>query len=209
VFEAGLEAVVSIFRSLQQPAEKTIQGLWGELALIAWAAEPVTAVSAWHSSPRALHDFGAGDDRVEVKSTTRAVREHTFRLEQLIGGVPAKILVVSMILVEREDGASVNDLVETIRSRVGGGEPARRLEAVVASSIGRDWREADEVRYDLERAREDVRFYWATQIPTPSADLPPAVKDVRFTVDLSSVQATLISDARGAGPLAAAMLPTA
>lgn len=207
--EQAIDAIVTLFRAIQRPGERTIQGLWGELAIIAWAPEPKKALAAWHSSPRALHDFSAGNERLEVKSTARELREHSFRLEQLSRHGGAQTVVASFLLTAMDDGLSVNDLVRQITERVGGGEPERRLVTMVAQSLGAEWRDADLVRFDSHSARERLRLYLAEQIPSVASPVPIEVKDVRFVVDLSSVPGLDREAARNHGALFSALLSDA
>jgi Putative PD-(D/E)XK family member, (DUF4420) len=207
-FEKGLDALVTLFRSLQRPGARTVQGLWAELAMVAWSANPAAALSSWHSSPRALHDFSAGIFRLEVKGTMRELREHTFALDQLSSLTQGETLIASLLLRESEDGATVFDLIESIERRVGSLHgPAARLETIVAESLGSSWREAAEMRFSLDDARRDLLLYKAEDIPTVPQPLPPAVKDVRFVVDLSAVPDVDLRDARALGAALADILP--
>ncbi len=203
--EQSIDAIVTLFRAIQRPGERSIQGLWGELAIIAWAPDPEKALSAWHSSPRALHDFSAGNERLEVKSTTRDLREHSFRLEQLSRHGGAHTIIASLVLTPCDDGVSVNDLVQQIAKRVGG-ESERRLVTLVAQSLGAEWREADNLRFDPTAARDGLRLYLAEQVPSVASPVPAEVKDVRFTVDLSSVPEVQRNTVLQSGALFASLL---
>lgn len=207
-FEAALDAVVSLFRALGRPGARTIEGLWAELAIIAWSRDATAALSSWHSSPRALHDFSAGSYRLEVKATLGALREHNFRLEQLSTLAPGVTLVASLLLEESADGDSILDLMERIATRVGGGEPARRLEAVVIASLGAAWRDAERLSFDVASARESLRVYDAEGIPSIPQPIPPEIKDVRFVVDLSPVRTLSYEAARALAPFFCDVLPT-
>jgi hypothetical protein len=207
-FESALDALATLFRTLQRPGLRPLQGLWAELAIILWAADPIAALTGWHSSPRALYDFSAGSFRLEVKATQRPVREHTFLLDQLGSQSPGATLIASFMLHEAEDGASVFDLVEGIVTRIGGLHgPAARLEAIVAESVGNCWREANDVRFSLSGARLALQMYLASDVPTIPQPLPPAIKEVRYTVDLSTVEALPLARARALGDLFARLLP--
>jgi hypothetical protein len=205
-FESALDALVTLFRSLQRPGLKTIEGLWTELAIILWATDPVVAMSSWHSSPRALHDFAAGSYRLEVKASLKGLREHAFMLDQLAtlgGGVT---LIASVLLDETENGASVFDLVGAIGAHVGV-DSAARLQTIVGDSLGNRWRDAADIRFSLEDARASLRIYAAEDVPTIPEPMPPEVKDVRFTVDLSSTRHLELANARARGDLFRQLLP--
>ena len=209
VLESAIDAIIALFRAIQRPGERTVQGLWGELAIIAWSAEPKTALSAWHSNPRALHDFSAGNERLEVKTTTKGLREHAFRLEQLSRHGGAQTVVASLMLQEVDDGVGVTELVREIATRVGGGEPVRRLETIVAHSLGTGWRDADTVRFDVASAREGLRLYSAEVIPSVAIPVPAEVKDVSFVVDLSGTPNVDLGVVRERNALFRALLPIA
>ena len=170
-FENALDTVVSLFRALQRPGLRTVEGLWAELAVILWAADPVAAMSAWHSSPRALHDFSAGSFRLEVKASLSGLREHAFLLDQLetLGG--GATVAASILLDETAGGASVFNLVEAIGTRIGI-ESAARLQTIVANSLGSGSREAGQIQFSLEGARASLRLYRGEDVPTVLQPLP-------------------------------------
>jgi hypothetical protein len=205
-FESALDALVTLFRSLQRPGVRTVQGLWAELALISWSADAATALSSWHSNTRALHDFAAGSFRLEAKSSLRGLREHTFILDQLVTLPGGATLVASLLLCETEDGASVFDLIEVICARVGPGSAAR-LETIVADSLGNNWYDAVDVRFSVDGARRSLQLYEAQDIPSIPQPLPPEVKEVRFTVDLSGTPHLELAEARARGPFFRQLLP--
>lgn len=207
-FDAGLDAVVTLFRALQRPGVRSVQGLWAELAVIAWSADPRAALAAWHSNPHQLHDFAVGSFRLEVKGTLKALREHAFLLDQLSSMSPGVTLIASMMLAETDDGMNVADLVSAIGGRLGvGTEAARRLEVIVADSLGQGWREAGDLRLSLEHARRSLRFYRGEDVPTIPQPVPPAVRDVRFVADLSDIVPVASPVVRALAPALAPLLP--
>ena len=52
-----LRDLVNLFRALNQPSGKSVQGLWGELFLIHASKDPIKTLKAWHSHPRDKYDF--------------------------------------------------------------------------------------------------------------------------------------------------------
>lgn len=205
-FESALDATITLFRSLQQPGSRVTQGLWAELAIILWAKDPSAALSSWHSNQRNLHDFSAGSFHLEVKSTRKTLREHGFSMDQLSTLSSGVTLIASLMLRESDSGASVFDLVDAINTRVGRRESASRLEAIVAECLGAGWRDASDHRFSLEEAKTTMALYRCTQIPTLPQPIPPEVKNIRFTVDLSRVPQVSAMEARGLGDLFRALL---
>jgi hypothetical protein len=207
-FTTTLDAIVALFRALQRPGLRTVQGLWAELAVIAWARRPDVAISAWHSDSHELHDFSAGSFRLEIKSTARSLREHSFLLDQLSSMGPGTTLIASLLLVEDKHGTSLGDLVELIRSRVGTlHDVQRRLEVIIGEGLGQSWKDAGDVRYNFDEARASLRIYRTEQIPTVPQPLPAGVRDVRFTADLSSSPWLALPEARSIAGLYGDLLP--
>jgi len=184
--DEAVRDLVELFRSMSGPSRRTISGLWAELLVLLDAADCEIAGAAWHSDPNEQHDFVVGNEQVEVKSTTAAVREHEVTLSQLsvpTGGIG---FMVSVMLEPHDAGASTNDLLAEALTRLSArGEQRRRLRAIVAATIGEDWREADQVRFNISRARSSRLVYDMSAIPTVDPRVPPQVSSVRFVVDLS------------------------
>lgn len=207
-FEHALDTLVRLFRALRRPATRSVQGLWAELAIIYWSKDPHVAISSWHSTPTALHDFGSGACRLEVKSTQRPVREHHFRLNQLIVSQAGNTLVASLLLKDGHNGESVRSLADLITDRLkGSSESAARLEAIIAESLGADWKTSDDVRFLLDEALRTFRVYNAGDIPSIPEPLPVEVKDVHFVADLSGLHPLNLASVRNLAPLYAQLLP--
>jgi hypothetical protein len=58
-------------------------GLWGELYVIGEAENVLPAVRCWCSHKNAKYDFVASEFALEVKTTLKSKRQHTFSIEQL------------------------------------------------------------------------------------------------------------------------------
>ncbi len=187
IADAAVE-VFELFRTLQRRGSQSIQGLWAELFLVVRSADPSLFVAAWHSDSMEVHDFVAGDARLEVKSSTRQLREHEFSLQQ-VETSPEKTTIASLLLEAEPTGVSVFDMREELLGRLNGFELRHRAARIVASAIGDDWAQADELRFSPEAALTSLRLYQATSVPRPPGPMPTAVKSVSFRVDLSGVEA--------------------
>jgi hypothetical protein len=206
-FERAIDAVITLFKALQRPASNTVQGLWAELALIALSHRPEVSLTSWHSTPHSLHDFVNGSSRLEVKSTTREMREHRFHLDQLrLTDSEGIVVVASMLLQELAGGLSVFDLVTVIKGKLATDESKRRLETIVADSLGSSLVDVDDLQFDFDGARSSLLFYRAEDVPT-CPPVPPEVKDVSFTADLSGVEPTPLSVARSLSTAFRDLLP--
>ncbi|RKG93272.1 PD-(D/E)XK motif protein [Corallococcus terminator] len=206
--ERTLDGITTLFSALNRAPRQSVQGLWAELAIIAWARVPEAAISAWHSEPTELHDFAIGSHRLEIKSTLTKLREHHFQLDQLSTAITGETVIASLILQQTPHGVSVFDLVEQIGIRVGD-EATARLETIIADSLGRDWpgADADDVRFDLNATRQTLKLYRAVDVPTVPQPLPAGIKRVQFVADLSNAHELPLDQARALAPLYADLLP--
>jgi hypothetical protein len=200
--------LVELFRALAAPPRTTVQGLWAELLVLYESSSIALAADAWHATPRDLFDFRYGNQRLEIKSAAGALRLHHFRLEQLVAPEECEVVVGSVLLVESARGLSVRDLWSKLVKKRGLSNRAKnRLEAIVASSIGSDWRHADSVRFDLGPARASLKFFESSVIPRVDPDLPVGVSCVRFTADLNAAKPLSPAQLKKKGDLFAAVAP--
>ena len=183
--EEAILQLFELFRSLGHRATHTVQGIWAETFVAAFATDPALLVAAWHSDPEDLHDFVGTGYQLEVKSSARNLREHEFSLEQLERS-PQTTIVVSILLDVDEIGPNVFDLLEVLTSRLPAGL-ARRAEVIVSKALGDAWREADEVRYSVATALSKLQIFAAEGIPRPPGPMPETVSNLKFRSDLSGL----------------------
>jgi hypothetical protein len=198
--------LVELFRALEAPPRTSLQGLWCELLLIGRALNIHQAAVAWHADPNARHDFIAGRQRIEVKSTTGTHRIHQFRLEQLIPPHGTDVVIASFLLEESGRGISIADLWDEVSRRHELSVALRnRLSQILALGLGRDWRKARRVAFDPEAALDRLCMCDATVIPKVSPDLPVEVSEVRFKSELTDASPLSRADVARRGGLFKAM----
>lgn len=183
----AVNTLVELFRRLSQPPRKTVRGLWAELFLIAQSRDPARMIVSWHDDPREHFDFATTRERLEVKGFAGEIRSHCFSYEQLHPPGGTMAFIASLRVESSVGGKSIADLVADIRERVPDCDLLIRLDAEVAQTLGIDWRDAHSLRYDCQGARESLRFFAASTVPSVASPVPPEVSDVGFRVDLSGV----------------------
>ena len=203
----AINTLVELFRRASQTPRKTVQGLWAELFVIQRSADPAALLRAWHAEPEDRFDFAEDTQRLEVKTASGRARIHAFSHEQLRPPVGSRAMIASVLMERSAGGQSVNDLVDDIRHRIADPDLLIRLDAVVASTLGSEWRAAQEHRFDRQLAAESIRFLDARTIPSVPAGLPPEVTEVHFRVDLTNHPLDVPEDLRQAGGLFAAVFP--
>ncbi|MEU7475450.1 PD-(D/E)XK motif protein [Lentzea sp. NPDC042327] len=174
-----------LFRSFDSAANKNMTGIWAELFLLHEIADPVFATTAWHSDSTSRYDFTDSGYQVEVKASTHAERKHTFSASQL---APAsQVLVASLVLDQSDRGPSVLELYQRTAVRLGDAKEAGdKLHRQVMTLVGPRIAEADDTRFDMQAAAENLRLYRAEDIPQVSPPFPSGVSNVRFTSELTT-----------------------
>jgi hypothetical protein len=184
----AVSQLIELFRALEAPPKKSLQGVWCELLLISRSMHIRQAALAWHSDPAALYDFTAGTQRVEVKSAIGGIRRHHFSLQQLAPPEGVDLVVASFLLEESGKGLSIAALWEEIAARRElTAEAKNRLLRVLTIALGRDWRKANRVAFDPDAAMRDLRLYEAIAIPKVPLSLPTEISDVHFCSELTDV----------------------
>jgi len=204
-----IDRVIRLFRDLGKPSERAVQGLWAELFVIARSADPATVVSAWRSSLFDRSDFATDQQRLEIKSTAGHVRSHVFSAEQLRTPTGTMGVVASLFCQRSAGGISVGELWSMVRRQLVA-EPSLllRVDSIVAETLGEAWKQSLQLRYDWQTARDSIRFFLADAIPSVGSNIPPQISEIRFRVDLSSMDSlTAVAMSQMGGLLAAASAP--
>ena len=188
-----IQDLVSLFRALTQPNQKSTQGLWGELFLINQATDVELAVSAWHTTPNDRYDFALSHERVEVKTTT-GPRIHMFSHSQLVPISGLRVMIASLILNPSADGQCCADLVAQVIPKLLTDETRRSFIHQVARTLGDNWNSQGGFRYDFDQAAQSLRFFDAVNVPKIMQPIPPNVHGVKYQSDLQVVAEMALSD---------------
>jgi hypothetical protein len=158
-----------------------VRGLIGELLLIDAATAPKTAISCWHVDVDDRYDFSVNSSRIEVKTTTSAVRQHRFTSRQLppIHGI--NVWVASVQLSEVAVGDTIGSLFDRIAGKVDR-VSARKLLDVVVETLGLPPGAILEPQFDLASSVAGIRFFDGYKVPTPEASA--GTSDIKWTAYL-------------------------
>lgn len=174
---------LEVFKALSEPAHKSVLGLWGELLVIAESVDADLLINAWHNNPFEKYDFGLDNWRIEVKTSTKNERIHSFSLEQLNPPYGIDVNVASILTKQTVSGKSFQDLSDIIRAKVNDLNLISKLDLVVAQTLGDSMREAQNLKFDLALARQTLRFYSSENIPKIKPEqVTSMVFDVKFSV---------------------------
>jgi hypothetical protein len=181
-----VEKLINLFSKFSQPAIKTIQGLWAELLVIEQSSDPDYLIQAWHSSVTDKFDFNDGKDKVEVKSTSKNRRIHSFSIEQLNPNKNSGLVIASVFAVETGIGESIFSLVDSIERKLKDRKLIFRLNEIIIQTLGRDIEKAFEIFYDYQLAIDSISYYSSSAIPSINHEnIAKEVSNIRFDSDLT------------------------
>jgi hypothetical protein len=192
-----IDELLNLFRTLGQPAVRQLTGLWGELFVISKCKDMSRALRAWHADPLERFDFSWGNGCLEVKASSRELREHEFALQQLHAPIAGAGFVASVLLQPMNGGMGVKDLADSIERSVAADPKLKeKLWKNIVWALGRDFSEQLDRRFDPSHAERSLVLYAMNDVPTPQSPDDPRITSVRFRVDLSAVSSSLHGSAK-------------
>lgn len=184
-----IEKLINLFTKFSKPPLKTIQGLWAELLVIEQSKEPDYLIQSWHNSASDKYDFNDGIDKVEVKSTAKSRRIHSFSLEQLMPNTNSKLIVTSIFSIETGTGTNIFDLIDKIEAKINDKNLSFRVNEMVGLTLGKDFEKSLDVFFDYQFAIDSIQHYNSDDIPSISDNhIPSNIMNVRFDCDLTDVK---------------------
>jgi hypothetical protein len=153
-------------------------GLIGELLSILKSSNPDTLVEAWRSRDDAPYDFSTDQECLEVKTTTSSPREHSFSSNQLPPRQGLKLVVISVLINEVEDGISLGELYTKLESQLKKENSRAKLLRCCIQTLGIHPVALDSVEIDLDSSLASITLFSPTAVPTPK--LVPGVSQLRW-----------------------------
>lgn len=180
----------NLFRALTSPNVREISGLWAELFVIWKSGNPAQALAFWHADQFDRFDFSSSNLHLEVKSTVKSIRAHEFSLEQLQPPATGIGLVASVMLQPLTGGLGVLDIARNIEAAVAGSPKLKqKLWENVALTLGADFSEKLDKRFDLSYSERGFALYAMDDVPKPGVPADPRVTAIRFVSDLTGIAA--------------------
>ena len=203
----AVNRLTAIFRKMQRPPARPVNGLFGELYLLWRSGNPVRALTAWCGDDTARFDFSDGDIRLDVKATSGRLRAHAFSYEQC--NSPGTIVVVASLFAERTSGGvALRSILDEIAVRVGAHtDLIFKLHEVVATTLDASLSEGVATRFDIKLADSSLRFFNLEQVPAIRGPLPSGISDVHFRSDLSALPALTVQSLIDRDPIFWDLLP--
>jgi hypothetical protein len=190
--EARVNRLLELFRALTRPAGREISGLWAELLCISASGNVPGAVDRWHNDNNEAFDFSWAQGRLEVKSTVGAFRMHEFALDQLSPPSGGSGYVASLVLKVASSGEGVLDLARKVEGQLEGQVALQaKLWTVLVQSLGADFSDSLDRRFDADLAGRQLMLFRMEDIPSLPPVVDTRISSVRFKADLSTVQSSI------------------
>lgn len=185
---SAVQRLIDLFRHIARPATRSLNGLLGELVLIAASRNLPATVGAWRSSDYDRFDFSTGDIRLDVKAAADRTRAHHLSAEQCQPPPGTAGLLASVFIESSGGGQSLQELLHGIeRDLAGENVLILRVQQAVAETLGETLLSAMEARFDQHLARSSLQFYDISKIPAIRDGIPPEVSKVQFRSNIASV----------------------
>ena len=203
-----VQRLIEIFRRLSRPASRSLNGLVGELFLIAASRDVCASVSAWRSTDIDRFDFSIGNVRVDVKASAERLRIHHLSAEQCQPPAGTVGLLASLFIEGSGGGQSLSELVVAIEAALGGKDDlVLKVQETIAETLGEALPTAMGARFDDRLALASLRFYNLATVPAIRDEVPPEVSGVHFRSDLSRTESLSKADVQAMSQTALQFLP--
>jgi hypothetical protein len=203
-----VQRLIELFRRLSRPASRSLNGLLGELFLIAASRDVRAAVAAWRNSDIDRFDFSTGNVRLDVKASGERVRAHYLSAEQCQPPAGTVGLLASVFIESSGGGQSLRELVAAIESALGGQDDLiLKVQETIAETLGDSLPTAMGACFDDRLALESLRFYDLATVPAIRDGVPPEVSGVHFRSNLTGVKSLSLHELAAWSEQATAFLP--
>lgn len=142
-----------------------------------------------------------------MKTTSARPRKHDVSLAQLSPPLGSTLVLVSVAVEESAPTVSIKELVAASKRRLADPRLRLRVDEIVATTLGADWPQAQDVAFNARRAVAELRFVASNRVPCVDRALPPEVSDVRFKVELDGIEGLEYNELRSKQGLHAALVP--
>lgn len=186
--ESIFYSLLSLFKvSPSSDLNSERQGLWAELFFMKTSGGFKSWASKWHSDPFRLYDFSMDNRKIEVKSTTRQERIHTFYHRQVFPQSSEDVTIASLLLREDDAGLSLKDLISEARQNLNGTQDYIKLEKAIIRAGMTELNETGP-RYIESEAGQELAWFRVSDVPRFQSEEPIGVSGTHYKSDLSTTR---------------------
>jgi len=178
-------ALTNLFASAYKANQVELQGFYGELYTIKYFYQLGLNLSDyWQKKEKMKFDFSiSANKKVEIKSTTKELRVHHFRHEQLLSDL-YDIFVISIMLRADDQGFPLLDLVRDVqRIAANNFDTLMYIEDFIKNF---DESELNNIKYDTGYTDRTLHVYKAESVPRFEEEQPRGVSKTEYDSDLTN-----------------------
>lgn len=165
-----INLLVKLLRLKEKGGMKAITGLWAELYCVMLFKDTELGLNSWTKSKESTLDLISSDFNIEVKSTRKKQRAHSFSKNQIQLFTSKPTFVMSLLLLESDSGHNVYDLADQIDKKLGA--RSIKMHEKIGQVIGQDAVEAAATRFDLTYAGDNLKIFDMMKLPFPQIHDP-------------------------------------
>lgn len=190
----SLNYLVEIFKKGKKVSKEVVQGLWSELLIIYLSEKPNYLAESWHLTKSDFYDFNDSSTKLEIKSTKKSKRVHSFSLKQLNPNDTSDLIICSVLVIESGLGTSVRDLLNNLKYRLSN-DNYLKLYRIVHETLADSIEFINSISYDLNYSIDELALYSGRSVPSIDSDnIPEGVNNVRFDSDLTKCEKLISSE---------------
>lgn len=178
------EDLIELYKIPKSNDTKSEQGLWAEFFTINYLFEKynINVAEQWHNDNFNKYDFSLDDKlKMEVKSTTKEMREHRFSHEQVYTNYD---VIISSVMMRKDDsGLSIMDLYNKTTLLFSS-------QYDLLSKIEKELAKFDKeqlIKYDYEYSYENIKFYLNKDVPHFDDPEPEGIHGTEYTIVFENV----------------------
>lgn len=188
------EEMLKLFYSLETifstkiNRDKSLEiGLYGELSVINYLYQlGLPCYKMWHADFFNKHDIEIDEKtKVEVKTTVKDIRKHTFSYDQLCRS-KLNIFVISCLLKQCEKGLSLYELCRNTMNILKDSKQILAIEMLM-TKLGLD-ENYQGVNCILEETYSAIKIYNGKDIPSLCNLVPECISNIHYDVDFSNIK---------------------
>lgn len=181
-------SIDELFKTTPEKENKELQiGLYGELLVLKHLFNlGYNIINFWHHDYFLKHDIEIDNkNRIEIKTTTKESRIHTFKHNQLARN-DVNVYVISCILEVAEKGLSLRSLIEQIIDLCTDFKMINTL-CVLKKKCGIT-DDSCGMCFNEKLAYSKIKIYNSKNIPQLTEEIPDSITHIIYDVDLSNVK---------------------
>ena len=181
-----LNKILDLFSKGKKISKKLVQGLFSEMVIINSSNSPDLLVEAWHNQNTDRFDFNDSEAKIEVKSTSKYERIHTFRASQLESKSP--LFIASFLVIESGNGKTVLSLKNEIEKKLTKTRNKIKLSEIVLETLGLKYLSSNKYKFDYNYCLENLLFFDIKSIPIiKKRNIPEIYSKISFDIDFTSL----------------------